>query len=182
MLVVLLIAGMAISLGFQSLGQWRRANTAITQISGAIKQSALTESWLTGSLRGLIPVQEHPFEGETDRLKGVTTLPVQSHQGGATEVEWSIQFASGTPHLRLKEGDAPPLDLPLTGATRARFAYADSDGKLSQQWPPKLGLHDQLPAMVVLEQEMDDGKRKVWAASITGARNPYTNPFEDDYE
>lgn len=182
MMVVLLIAGMAISLGFQSLGQWRRANTAITQISGELKQTALTESWLTGSLRGLIPVEERPFEGEPDRLEGVTTLPVQSHQGGATDTEWSIQLVSGTPHLKLKEGETPALDLPLPGATEARFYYADGDGKLSQQWPPKLGLHDQLPATIVLEQKMDDGSRKVWAASITGSRNPYTNPFEDDYE
>ena len=29
MMVVLLIAGMAVALGFQSLGQWRRANAAI---------------------------------------------------------------------------------------------------------------------------------------------------------
>ena len=55
MMVVLLIAGMAVALGFQSLGQWRRANAAISSVSGAIQQTTLTESWLTDSLRGLIP-------------------------------------------------------------------------------------------------------------------------------
>ena len=42
MLVVLLIASMAISLGYQSLGQWQRANAAISNISGATQQATLT--------------------------------------------------------------------------------------------------------------------------------------------
>ncbi|QNU15376.1 prepilin-type N-terminal cleavage/methylation domain-containing protein [Thermomonas sp. XSG] len=182
MMVVLLIAGMAVALGFQSLGQWRRANAAISSISGTIQQTTLTESWLADSLRGLIPVPEQTFEGSEDKLLGVTTLPVQSHQGGATDIEWSIRSEAGLPHLLLKEGTDRRLDLPLSGVSRARFAYMDKEGKLHAQWPPKLGLHDHLPAVVLLSQEMDDGSRRVWAATISGSRNPYTNPFEDDYE
>ncbi|MCW0205675.1 MAG: type II secretion system GspH family protein [Achromobacter sp.] len=182
MMVVLLIAGMAVALGFQSLGQWRRANAAISGISGAIQQTTLTESWLADSLRGLIPAPEQAFDGEADKLLGVTTLPVQSHQGGATDIEWSIRSEAGLPHLLLKEGADRRLDLPLPGVTRARFAYMDKEGKLHAQWPPKLGLHDHLPAVVLLNQEMDDGSRRVWAATISGSRNPYVNPFEDDYE
>lgn len=182
MMVVLLIAGMAVALGFQSLGQWRRANAAISGISGTIQQTTLTESWLADSLRGLIPVPEQTFEGSEDKLLGVTTLPVQSHQGGATDIEWSIRSEAGLPHLLLKEGTDRRLDLPLSGVSRARFAYMDKEGKLHAQWPPKLGLHDHLPAVVLLSQEMDDGSRRVWAATISGSRNPYTNPFEDDYE
>ena len=182
MMVVLLIAGMAVALGFQSLGQWRRANAAISSISGTIQQTTLTESWLADSLRGLIPVPEQTFEGSEDKLLGVTTLPVQSHQGGATDIEWSIRSEAGLPHLLLKEGTDRRLDLPLSGVSRARFAYMDKEGKLHAQWPPKLGLHDHLPAVVLLSQEMDDGSRRVWAATISGSRNSYTNPFEDDYE
>ena len=182
MMVVLLIAGMAVALGFQSLGQWRRANAAISSISGTIQQTTLTESWLADSLRGLIPVPEQTFEGSEDKVLGVTTLPVQSHQGGATDIEWSIRSEAGLPHLLLKEGTDRRLDLPLSGVSRARFAYMDKEGKLHAQWPPKLGLHDHLPAVVLLSQEMDDGSRRVWAATISGSRNPYTNPFEDDYE
>lgn len=182
MMVVLLIAGMAVALGFQSLGQWRRANAAISSISGTIQQTTLTESWLADSLRGLIPVPEQTFEGSEDKLLGVTTLPVQSHQGGATDIEWSIRSEAGLPHLLLKEGTDRRLDLPLSGVSRARFAYMDKEGKLHAQWPPKLGLHDHLPAVVLLSQEMDDGSRRVWAATISGSRNPYTTPFEDDYE
>lgn len=182
MMVVLLIAGMAVALGFQSLGQWRRANAAISGISGAIQQTTLTESWLTDSLRGLIPVPEATFDGDADKLQGVTTLPVQSHQGGATDIEWSLRSEAGLQHLLLKEGSERSLDLPLPGVRGARFAYMDEEGKLHAQWPPKLGLHAHLPAIVLLNQEMEDGSRRVWAAAVSGARNPYINPFEDDYE
>lgn len=177
MLVVLLIAGMAIALGFQSLGQWRRANTAIAGISGATQQTTLTESWLESSLRSLFPVQEETFEGTAQRLTGVATQPVQSHQGGATTVSWSIHEDGPVRSLRLNEG-GKELDLPLPGVTKATFSYMDKEGRMHEQWPPKLGLHDHLPAMIVLEQEMDDGRQRQWAAAIAGARNPHATPFE----
>lgn len=181
MMVVLLIASMAIALGFQSLGQWRRANTAIAGISGATQQSTLTESWLESSLRSLFPVKEEAFEGTSQRLAGVATLPIQSHQGGSTAVEWVIHEEGALRSLKLKE-DGKELDLPLPGVTKATFGYLDKDGRIYEQWPPKLGLHDHLPAMIVLEQEMEDGSRRLWAAAITGARNPYANPFEAEFD
>ena len=54
MMVVLMIASMALALGFQSLGQWRRASTAIATLGSATRHSTLTESWLRESLRGLV--------------------------------------------------------------------------------------------------------------------------------
>ena len=180
MMVVLLIAGMAVTLGFQSLGQWRRANTAISNISGAIQQTALTQSWLEESLRSLIPLKEQPFKGTVDRLTGITTQPIQSRQGGTTEIEWSIRIEAGIQHLLLKEAQGSRLDLPLRGTSRANFSYMDAEGRLHSQWPPKLGLHDHLPAAIVLSQQMDDGTHRIWATHISGPHNPHFNPFEDD--
>lgn len=177
MMVVLLIASMAITLGFQSLGQWRRANAAISSISGATQQATLTESWLQSSLRSLIPLEQSPFKGEPDRLQGVAVQPVQSHQGGATDVEWSISQERGGQQLLLKE-DARQIALPLPGVTRATFEYVDKDGRIHAQWPPKLGLHDHLPALIVLRQEMDDGSVRLWTSAIAGSHNPRYNPFE----
>ncbi|AUZ54182.1 hypothetical protein B1L07_02480 [Stenotrophomonas acidaminiphila] len=71
MMVVLLITGMAIALGFQSLGQWRRANAAIAGISGATQQATLTESWVESSLRSLYPVKEEAFEGRRNTWPGL---------------------------------------------------------------------------------------------------------------
>ena len=181
MLVVLLIAGMAIALGFQSLGQWRRANATISSISGATQQATLTENWLESSLRSFIPLEDEKFQGERDRLKGIAVQPVQSHQGGATLVEWSVRRENGNQLLTLTE-DGRQLDLPLPGVTSASFAYMDKEGRLHDQWPPKLGLHEQLPLTILLKQDMDDGSQRLWAASIAGMRNPHFNPFEVDLD
>lgn len=181
MMVVLLIAGMAIALGFQSLGQWRRANVAITQVSGGVQQTLLTESWLTASLRGLLP-DTPEFSGKADQLQGITAQPVQSHQGGTLSINWSIESQRGAVLLRLKEGKDKPLELPIPDATSAEFSYLDSDGRAHEQWPPKLGLHPQLPAVILLRITASDGRQQLWAAAISGARAPYFNPFEDNYE
>lgn len=181
MMVVLLIASMAITLGFQSLGQWQRANTAISNISGATQQASLTESWLQNSLRSLIPLEEAPFDGAENHLRGVTVQPVQSHQGGATNIQWALREEDGIWQLHLDE-DGVQLSLPLPGTTNLRFNYLDGDGRLYAQWPPKLGLHDHLPATIVLRQEMEDGSVRLWASTIAGAHNPRFNPFEVDLD
>ena len=181
MMVVLLIAGMAITLAFQSLGQWRRANASISSISGATQQTTLTESWLQGSLRSLIALEKTPFEGTAERLKGVEAQPVQLQQGSSTDVQWSIGEEDGVRQLLLEEGERH-LALPLPGAASATFEYLDNDGRTHAQWPPKLGLHDQLPAAIVLRQKMDDGNERLWASAIIGARNPRYNPFEVDLD
>ncbi|WP_433853558.1 PulJ/GspJ family protein [Stenotrophomonas nitritireducens] len=181
MLVVLLIASMAISLGYQSLGQWQRANAAISSISGATQQATLTEYWFESSLRSLIPLQEVEFQGARDRLSGIATQPTQSHQGGATGTEWSTRHEGANQFLTLVE-DGKQLDLPLPGVVSATFGYLDKEGRTHDQWPPKLGLHDHLPAVILLRQEMDDGTQRIWAANIAGAHNPRFNPFEADLD
>ena len=177
MLVVLLIASMAISLGYQSLGQWQRANAAISNISGATQQATLTEYWFESSLRSMIPLREVEFQGTRDRLSGIATQPTQSHQGGATGSEWSTRH-EGTDQLLILEEDNKQLRLLLPGVANANFGYMDKEGRVHDQWPPKLGLHDHLPAVILLKQEMVDGSQRLWAANIAGARNPRFNPFE----
>jgi len=177
MIVVLLVASLAITLAFQSLGQWQRARVAVSNVSGAILEDFLTERWLESSLRSLIALDGRRFEGTPERLKGVAIQPVLSHQGGDAPVEWSLRDEGGYISLNLTE-NRQSLSLPLEGVNAARFRYQDKDGAFHTQWPPALGLHDQLPALIVLEQEFDNGRQRVWASSISGARNPYYNPFE----
>jgi len=177
MIVVLLIASLAITLAFQSLGQWQRARAAISNISGAIQEDFLLERWLESSLRSLIALDGRPFEGSAERMKGVAIQPVLSHQGGDAPVEWSLFFDGNDLYLHLDE-NGQALRLPLSGVVAARFRYQDKEGRFHYQWPPALGLHDQLPTLIVLEQELDNGRQRVWASSISGARNPYYNPFE----
>lgn len=179
MMVVLMIAAMAITLGFQSLGQWRKANAAISSIGGATQQVSLTEAWLKSSLRSIIPVQEQPFEGGPDEIVAIAIQPVLSHQGGASQISWKIRNIGNTLQLVLDE-DGKSTELALPRASKATFSYLDGDGKLYSQWPPKLGLHDHLPAAIVLTQEQPAGPTLLWASAITGARNPLPAPFQSD--
>jgi len=182
MIVVLLIASLAITLAFQSLGQWQRARAAISNISGAIQEEFLTERWLESSLRSLIALQDRVFAGTATRLNGVAIQPVLAHQGGDAVVEWSLLDGGEHIVLHLIE-NGQSLSLPLPGVVAARFRYQDKDGGFHSQWPPALGLHDPLPELIALEQELDNGHQRVWASSISGAHKPYYNPFEleDDW-
>jgi len=177
MLVVLLIAGMALALGFQSLMQWRRANVAISQAGGGIQQVQLTQRWLESSLRSFIALDDRPFKGAASQLEGMATQPVQWQQGGASWVRWSVERDDSGVFLHLVE-DGKALDLPLPGVAAARFGYLDEAGRLHGQWPPALGLHEQLPVLMLLQQEMDDGRLRLWAGAVAGARNPRYHPFE----
>ena len=76
MMVVLMIAGMALALGYQSLAQWRRAETSIAGLGGDLRQQRLAQQWFESSLRGLLPVESAAFVGDAARLSGVTTRPV----------------------------------------------------------------------------------------------------------
>lgn len=181
MMVVLLVGGMAIALGFQSLGQWRRANVAMSHIGRAVQQTALISSWFEGTVRGLVPVPETPFEGTPVRVDGVTTLPVQIHQGGATHVTWSLENIDGEAELTVSE-QGRSFHTRLPGVTRAAFGFVDGEGKVHDQWPPKLGLHEDLPVLVTLRLELDNGRTQQWAGAITGARMPYYSPFELEVE
>lgn len=181
MLVVLLVASMAIAIGFQSLGQWRRANEAMTRVGGAIQQTTLTESWFEASVHSLIPVNQSPFKGDREALHGTMTQSVQFHQGGATDTHWAIDNPQGQTQLTVTE-DGKSLTLPLLDVESAHFTYLDKDGKPHEQWPPRLGKHAALPATVVLQLHMDDGSTHLWAGTVAGARDPYFNPFEPELE
>lgn len=177
MIVVLMIAAMAVALGFQSLGQWRRANDAIRSVSGMVLQSSLTEEWLKASLRSLTPVEDPTFKGEATVVAGVALQPTLTPQGGTTTIRWEIQSDPSGWSLVLQENDTQTV-LPLPGTVRATFAYLDKEGREYEQWPPALGLHDHLPAVVALRQELDSGQNLLWTSAIGGIRNPAPRLFE----
>ncbi|MEO9078075.1 MAG: type II secretion system protein [Rhodanobacter sp.] len=181
MMVVLLVGGMAIALGFQSLGQWRRANIAMSQVGRSVQQTALIEAWFLDTVHGLVPILGTPFEGEEDRIVGTTIQPVQLHQGGTTHVTWSIENLDDEARLTVSE-EGKSFSARLPGVTRAQFSFVDKDGRVYRQWPPKLGLHQDLPSMVTLRIELDSGRTQQWAGAIVGARMPYYTPFEAEPE
>lgn len=182
MLVVLMIAGMALAIGFQSLGQWRRADAAINGLNAQTRQASLARGWLESSVRSLVPIEEEAFAGDAEGFSGVTLQPLLGSQGGATTVAWRAVPSGGVVRLELDEAGRP-LVLPLERVAHAEFAYLDKDGSFHPQWPPALGLHDHLPSAVVLRMTGEAGEQRLWSASIVGIRNPIRMLYEpeDDY-
>lgn len=192
MMVVLMIAGMALTLGFQSLGQWRRADVAISGLTGQTRQLALTRDWLEESLRSLAPAgsalpgatpprgldaDSGIFAGARDQLSGISLNGVLSARGGSTPVVWRVENDRDGTRLTLAEnGRTLVLPLPLVG--EAYFSYIDKEGKPHPQWPPSLGLADELPASVALHLDGADGSQRVWAAPIVGIHNPIPRLYE----
>lgn len=177
MIVVLMIAAMALALGFQSLGQWRQADAAIVGIIGEARRARLVEHWLRESVRALVPLEEQPFAGERHRWAGVSLSPVFAGQGGSTPMEWEFRQNGPEVVLGLIEFEQT-RDLPLPGVVSADFAYIDSQGGVHQQWPPASGVGDHLPAAVVARLTHGSGRTVIWAAPIHGARNPIYSPYE----
>src|SRR5690606_2078355 len=99
MLVVLIIAGMALAIGFQSLGQWRRADAAINGLNAQTRQATLARSWLESSVRALVPVEDEEFSGDATGFAGVTLQPLLDSQGGATPVTWKAVSSAGVVRL-----------------------------------------------------------------------------------
>lgn len=177
MVVVLLISGMALAIGYQSLAQWRRADTALASLAVRARQDLLTERWLHESLRGLVPVKETPFAGDETALSGTSLNPVTLSQGATTPIAWKIETGAGEAALVLEQA-GQPLRLPLQDVASARFEYFDTDGKSYPRWPPALGTPDALPASIALVLTSDSGTVRVWASQIAGIRNPVQTFYE----
>lgn len=172
MLVVLMIAGMALALGYQSLSQWRIAETSLSGVSDRIREQRLGQAWFETSIRALVPVSDAPFAGDGRTLSGLTLSPPVATPGGTTSIRWTVVDERGVTMLALEEHGEEQLLLPLDGARTAHFEYLDPDGEVHAQWPPSQGLHHHLPAAVVLVRGDGDAGETFWAASVSGDPDP----------
>lgn len=179
MLVVLGIAAMALTLGFQSLGQWHRADAAISSLTAQGREQLLIHSWLHDSTRALHPVADAAFSGDSDGWRGTTLQPVMASQGGTAQIEWRLEDDGTQLILQLTE-DGSSLQLALPDATQARFGYLDLEGGVHAQWPPALGQHDHLPAGVTLLVEKHPGPHRLWISGIAGILNPVMVMYEPE--
>ena len=76
MLVVLLVAGMALVLTSQALGQYQRAHTRAIASERTGREQRLGEAWFRASVRGLHAVGgDAAFAGTAEGFEGVTLAP-----------------------------------------------------------------------------------------------------------
>lgn len=172
MIIVLLIASLAITLGFQSLGQWKRAEDTLARAGEGMREVRSTELWWRTSVQALVPTVVTRFQGSPTRFAGLTLSPVLAPPGGSTSIAWSLRplGRDGTV-LRLDEAGTT-LDISLPDETRAQFLYAGADGKMHAQWPPALGESSDLPRSIALVRQAASGESIVWAATVSGPLDP----------
>lgn len=199
MLVVMLIAGMALALTTQALGQYQRAHARALASERSGRELRLTEAWFSDAVRGLYPAgtdtgsrqqlafgktsETAPFKGDADRFSGTTLGPVFAGQGVPVDQTWRLVAGpDGMPQLRLEE-ERKTVDLPLPRAVSAKFEYMDAGGKWHPQWPPRLGQWPQLPdaiALSLVPLPGDAASGGTIVAAVLGPRTPYRNPFESE--
>jgi len=186
MLVVLLIAGLALVLTTQALGQYQRAHTRAIASERAGREQRTSEAWFRDSVRGLQALAPAPgttvpdaFEGDARGFHGTTLSPVLQGQGVPTQQRWRIESRAGVDRLALDE-DGQAIELALPRARALRLQYLDAEGKLHDRWPPALGQWPQLPAAILLELAPlpGGGSGQVIAQSILGPPQPVDAPYE----
>lgn len=189
MLVVLLIAGMAMALTFQVLGQYQRAYARAGASEAATRELRLGEAWFRESVRGLYPSTDREgaesaastrldrarlepvFEGTADGFTGVTLAPVLAGQGMPTVQRWKIVRDADTARIVLEEGGGDPLPLRFVRVRDMRLHYLDSAGKTHARWPPATGREPQLPAAIALELLGEAPTSVLVTAAIQGPRD-----------
>lgn len=178
MLVVLMITGMALALGFQSLAQWQRAEETLQKVLADNRSSSLTAHWWQDSVRAATPTEEIAFRGEANYIRLMSLAPVFASQGGATPMEWKIVNEGSQAFLELKEFDRE-IRLPIRNARSAEFHYVGLDGRRSQQWPPELtSSPTHLPVGVQMTVNTADNQEQHWVVHIVGPLDPPFNAFK----
>jgi general secretion pathway protein J len=149
MLVVLVIAGLLMSMLFQSLQLLQRAQARIDVKLLRERQWGLAEQWFADSVDGLYPLESVPFKGDQVEWQGPTLQPARGTPGAPVQVHWRLQPDEAGDRLIYEAPDQTPLAFPQP-AGKLQFVYFDQTGKQYSQWPPSKGLHTNLPAAIAL--------------------------------
>lgn len=194
MIVVLMVTGLAVSLAFQALGQYRRAAQAVERSAGKWRHAALAQDWFRESIEGLhAPVVEREgreealgLSGSVERLEGMTLNPVAAGQGLPTQQVWEILRDQHGVVLSVEEAGHGILLLPLPSVHNAEFRFLDEQGEWQEAWSvtPRLKVGELpvavLPSAIALLALDRDGRplEPLVIASPIGARIPIRHRYE----
>lgn len=173
MLVTLILVSFTTMLMFQMLGSYRIANQRVQAQSGQIDRRALFNAWFRDSVNGLFAAKDLEFVGTAMQFGGTTLNPLYASEGAPTLIEWRLLRKTQDMAIVYLENGVQRWQLPLRGSADAHFAYLDADGKLQDNWPPKLGKRTmgELPAVVMLVREGESTAQPL-AAAVLGPLLP----------
>lgn len=184
MLVVLVMAGLALMLAVQAVGQYQRAQASVLQVERAGREYRLGEAWLRSAVGGLQALEGTGFEGDAEGFRGLTLAPLMAPQGVGVEQAWRRVFATDGGWALAVTEEGRDYVIVLREAGGLRFSYLDADGAWQPQWPPALGEHAMLPEAVMLQIDALDPAAgpRVLVAAVAGPRRPAYRPFEREVD
>lgn len=179
-LVTLMLISFVSLLMFQMLGNYRIAKERVVAQSGSIDRRALFSAWFRDSVRNLHADRELKFKGDTRGFTGVTLDPATGNTGALTEMGWSLrQRRGGGWEMRYSEAGEVQWSAALADDSRVSFGYVDGEGELHDEWPPRLGLAEELPAAVVFRRGgRVGGQLRPVVASVRGSLKPIVAVYE----
>lgn len=168
-LVVLMLVSIVVSLAFEMLGAYRIAKSRVFDTSAATDRKALVEAWFADSVRGLVALEGAMPTGTATKLVGMTLSPASSMRGGPVPVEWELVPETSQVDLVYREYGEERWRVPTRAAPgESRFSYAGEDGEPVDRWPPALGMQEQLPRLVILALESNEGDSQLAVAPRSG--------------
>lgn len=183
MLVVLVISALLMSMLFQSLQIFQRAQSSLNQKTLQAWHLQLSQQWLDASINALYPLPDSEFTGDSRHWRGATLQPLKGSPGGPVPIEWRLQPRADGVDLSYTQRDdsaivlAAPLD-----SMQLRFAYYDEKGAVFDRWPPGKGLYATLPAAIGLIDDTNRAQPQVHLAVVQGPRNYLALPFEPEQD
>jgi prepilin-type N-terminal cleavage/methylation domain-containing protein len=171
-LVVLVITALISVVLVQGLGLLLGARTSVQNKLVEIDEAVIEQSLFLEPLRGVVPdynERPHTFVGESKRLHGITTRPLQGRTGTPVPFTLTISFdpSSNLSTLIYQEDNTPALPLGSWQGESGTFAYRNMRGAWQEAWPPeKDPFAPQTPWLIRFERGAGFPKNLV--ASVNG--------------
>lgn len=142
MIVVLMITGLITVILFQGLGLALQSRLRVSDQLTDLDQRALQVSILSTPLKALIP--DYPdgsdvFQGQAQRLRGLTMMPLQGTAGAPTGFGMAIDYdpESDETILTYFERGYDAVAIARWPGDKGAFSYRGREGDWATSWPPR---------------------------------------------
>lgn len=139
-LVVLVITGLVSVVLVQGFGLLLGARESVQDKIVAVDQAVLQQNLFLEPLRGVVPdylERPHIFQGEAQRLRGLTVRPLQARTGTPVPFTLTITREANLNTLTYQEDDTEPLIVGSWEGETGAFSYRDISGPWREAWPPQ---------------------------------------------
>lgn len=160
MLVVLIITAMVSGIIFQALESAYRLQDRFATELFKSEHGEMAKDWYRQSVQGLLtdyPDGKNIFRGKSSEFSGLSSNPLSASYGVPTAITWRIKHdkTKDTDELVYIEGARKTTLIHLNGS-HAHFVYFDEKLSPNDSWPPPLGLPNQIPKQIQLQDKDTD--------------------------